>query len=967
MQLRIQQDPQSFVICCLHMKSILPSSIVASLLRFMVIALAIPARAYGTEPAKPAALYLARANEWSFHSYSGKRASIQMQELVRQGIWLTAREQFRVPVADAWLDEPPLVGQATVTVHGATSPDNILRVTADNSDGRSRNIAGLIDPKRKLGYRYTLVMTEYASRDEYEKALESFGFVKAPDHDRSDDPLPQEIERKLGEVDFVSQFLAIRELHALLAEKQSSAALGGLVRGYANLGVLSEFCLHPAHHVFKARALLYAQRLCNLTGKESPIGYWHRAYASALAGLQGGAVADLEAATKLVVQSNRPPEWVPWINAYCKYETSDLVGAKQELPAIAKLLHCLALYGSGTPTVAVEALKDLVAAHPECFVAYDLMCQIGPLGVLHEVTARAPIATGDFIYVRLGQIQEIPQSVKDALTNHKDDRRGTAEFKERPAIVAALLQLPGDAQDAARSGLSWDALGLLLREVSYAQAIVRVSFEARALAVSPDATLAALEPLYSDHPLADLVRTYSTDASVRQAAAQRLADLDTDALPIRAADPVYNLAMLNPAAMQRLHLAIGEHQEWTSTELLYLMRRMPPGHGQPLGSDLLDINPRSPAGLAAVVGDGALPKNLTIKQVEQRAGKHAAVWLALGRYYLQKKQLAESARCVERAIKLSEDSEAYRVLAEVYRQQDREELWLSTLERFLKQPSQGLEHASIHSDIADHYMQRKQWDKAWPHATQSAQTYWARGLIQAAYCAEARQDWESAEQYFKAVSERYANAFYHWYLYCRRTGQGELKEAIRPMSAYVAQRGLFGRGGADGLAKMYYLLERDAAAFMKHLESSDQAADKLHLALLHDAKKDVEARDKLLDQTTQMGSPEDEVFKEIAENLQDDIWEGEKSKLSLAKAEEITKGKTPPQRAAALYYIGLYLSQHGKAEEAVKCWQEVMGLPDIGNQFRTMAGAELVARNIPPSTYKDRLQPNRDKTASAKK
>ena len=40
-----------------------------------------------------------------------------------------------------------------------------------------------------------------------------------------------------------------------------SIAPGRLVRGYALLGVLSEFHRHPAHKAFKGRALLYAQRL----------------------------------------------------------------------------------------------------------------------------------------------------------------------------------------------------------------------------------------------------------------------------------------------------------------------------------------------------------------------------------------------------------------------------------------------------------------------------------------------------------------------------------------------------------------------------------------------------------------------------------------------------------------------------------------------------------------------------------
>ena len=221
-------------------------------------------------------------------------------------------------------------------------------------------------------------------------------------------------------------------------------------------------------------------------------------------------------------------------------------------------------------------------------------------------------------------------------------------------------------------------------------------------------------------------------------------------------------------------------------------------------------------------------------------------------------------------------------------------------------------------------------------------------LLQAAYCGEARQDWETAEQYYKAVSQRYANAFYHWYLFCRRTGQGSLKEAIQPVSTHVGQGRFFARGQTDPLTKIYYLLEGETDPLKKLLAPSDLAADRLHPALLHDATKDVEERNRLLDLVTQTITPEEQVHKEIAENFQDDIWQGEKSTLTLAKAEEITKGKSPLERAVGLYYIGFYLSHHGKAEEAIKCWQEVMGFPDIGNPFRTFSGAELVRAMFHP-------------------
>ena len=99
-------------------------------------------------------------------------------------------------------------------------------------------------------------------------------------------------------MDIVSQFSAVRELHALIkSQGESPELLGALVRAYANLGVLTEHFWLPDHKVFKARALLYAERLMRRqSGK--PWGMWHKAYAEALVGLHCSALADLESAAK---------------------------------------------------------------------------------------------------------------------------------------------------------------------------------------------------------------------------------------------------------------------------------------------------------------------------------------------------------------------------------------------------------------------------------------------------------------------------------------------------------------------------------------------------------------------------------------------------------------------------------------------------------------------------------------------
>ena len=65
------------------------------------------------------------------------------------------------------------------------------------------------------------------------------------------------VSYRLAGLEFLDVFLAVRDLHAAIkTDGESPARLAALSRGYALLGVLSEFQWHRAHRAFKARALL---------------------------------------------------------------------------------------------------------------------------------------------------------------------------------------------------------------------------------------------------------------------------------------------------------------------------------------------------------------------------------------------------------------------------------------------------------------------------------------------------------------------------------------------------------------------------------------------------------------------------------------------------------------------------------------------------------------------------------------
>lgn len=88
--------------------------------------------------------------------------------------------------------------------------------------------------------------------------------------------MPEEVGTLLEDLVFRSQFAAMRQLHGLIHRQgEGPCLLGALVRGYANLGVLTELYWAPAHKVFKSRALLHAQRMLT-TGDDERWARWHR-------------------------------------------------------------------------------------------------------------------------------------------------------------------------------------------------------------------------------------------------------------------------------------------------------------------------------------------------------------------------------------------------------------------------------------------------------------------------------------------------------------------------------------------------------------------------------------------------------------------------------------------------------------------------------------------------------------------
>ena len=141
----------------------------------------------------------------------------------------------------------------------------------------------------------------------------------------------------------------------------SAATLGALSRAYANLGMLTDTQFGAFPWVFKARGLLYAQRL---QLHDSAAALWHRAYAGALAGLHRDALADLEAAEE--ARKGSAPPWAGLVDALCRFDSATLkelshAGANADL---ARVLHFLTVENRNVPLPMLTAGGELLIRAP---------------------------------------------------------------------------------------------------------------------------------------------------------------------------------------------------------------------------------------------------------------------------------------------------------------------------------------------------------------------------------------------------------------------------------------------------------------------------------------------------------------------------------------------------------------------------------------------------------------------------
>ncbi len=653
------------------------------------------------------------------------------RELVRQAVLIAARDELGLVTRDLVIGDSPAesaIGKEGEEEHVEVVSfirdrqlhERIYRVANEHVESLFAHDTPVGGQAPDLDMIKLIATAEAQSRQDFPKALRSLGLhgksngVKegaAPD-------LPRQVEGQLSSLGFSQTLAAVRELHmAMRSSGETPSVVGALVRGYAQLGVLSEFHWNPAHKAFKARALLYAQRLVAHDPKQ-PWGLWHRAFAMALVGYHRDALADLDEAKKLAGPAAKPPAWLALIDAAARCDVRRLTGQQGPHERLAALLRMITLEFPTTTAISLRAAREVVILDPLCFRAHDAMCQYEGVSNLHVATEVGPQVLQQVFAADLASLKTLPASLKDRLG-------------AQPEVVAlADMLAKAGASDADDGEPSWGALAQMIRETRFVQVARRLEFMKVWWGVPVDEYWNQVRAEVATHRYRPFLETLVLPPREK---AQKYLEI-VEKIDLTDIENTSYAMNRNFSGTQRPRGKAAWEMTWahmdsTTRELSLTQSHEQVKYHAARAHEIMKVSPYNPYARRTLIEQEWDKVKDDVKTWEKEAGDAPAVLGAIGFHFSAQKQYDDAQRALTRYIELSPDLWAYRRLAENFRDQGKIDRWQETLDDFLnKVEDLGLDHSNVRIEVADYFMARKEWDKAAPYAEEAAQSWSQRSM-----------------------------------------------------------------------------------------------------------------------------------------------------------------------------------------------------------------------------------------------
>ncbi|HVT28712.1 MAG TPA: tetratricopeptide repeat protein, partial [Lacipirellulaceae bacterium] len=726
-----------------------------------------------------------------------------LRELGRQALLIAARDELGLNTRDETLGEifPESVKQNKQDLFV------FVRCQFDGSVQFQLWLAAkpgkVLPAKKEQPHKARVILNEVEkleSRIHHELAdkLRSLGFegtAKPPNKKN----LPSDsVEGQLLEMNYVSQFAAVRAAHTAIAVKGESLAwLDVLARGYAHLSLMTEHHWKSDTEVFAARALLYAQRMI-MSYPNNWQAHATRAYVRAVVGLHGAALNELKKVDDLrKVHSDAPalPGWFDLIEPYCSFQRESVQALGQQRPSLRQLAQRLSFEQArafGDERWFFESAKQTLSVCPEDYSVSAMLTVGDPsLSVGRTGAYYAPAALAHFLPPRIAALKSVPQSVRDSAggksANQTDetkegDKKAKANNKKSSSAsapsagqyAAATIPIVEALRNASRTAddngePSWSALGELIFEEQFVQAANYLNISLNATESSHADEVAAMLPAIKGHRYQRFIESFAVNASREP---ERFREIVGD-MPIVDArgnmSPMLTRCWYLPTetghnsrgcdasrdAFYDRSLTFNGMLEVTNSISGTWWNTLGPQMRKLWAADYRAISPHSPQVLRI---ESSLVEEPTYEQVaqwESEAGEDPTIFDRLGTMYYGLKQYDDAERCYQRSIALSPTKGAFVHLAYTYRAAGQEDMWLPTLERFFKVEPLGLEQAAVHRIIADDFIDKDNLKEAEPHALAAAETWSAWGLELASRVEEGLGHWNDSEKWIREESTNY--------------------------------------------------------------------------------------------------------------------------------------------------------------------------------------------------------------------
>ena len=204
-------------------------------------------------------------------------------------------------------------------------------------------------------------------------------------------------------------------------------------------------------------------------------------------------------------------------------------------------------------------------------------------------------------------------------------------------------------------------------------------------------------------------------------------------------------------------------------------------------NEVSTIAPHSDVGMKLRIIATQKPPSEQLDEWQDQLKEDPNSFLFLAVAYQRIDDIDGAIRCYERSYELLPTFGAAFHLSRIYRDHEDYEKWEQTLLDFLQTESHGLEHATVHTEMAYVYRSRGLWKKARPHAIAAAETGSLFGMKVASQISEGLAEWEESEQWIRGVSSGYPSAGgFEWYFWCRRTGRGDVESAAKLADEFFA-------------------------------------------------------------------------------------------------------------------------------------------------------------------------------------